>query len=81
MEKVVLKWSKKNKDWVCDYPNNNGRTIGGDLFMMIRKYNDYVSKDDNGNPTNHPQLRQHLEALGYDADTFTISVKKKRPTI
>lgn len=76
-EKTVIKWSKKEKDWIVIYPNRNGRIFGHNMFVMIEKFNEFKSKDWQGNPTGYIDFRQHLISGGFDPDTFTITVKSK----
>lgn len=79
-EKVTVKWSKKEKDWVSRYPewpNRNARITGGAFFDMIRKFEEFMSKDWEGKPTGFTNLRDYLSSGGFDPDTFTISVKAK----
>lgn len=78
MQKLTLKWSKKEKDWVCDYPDNAGKNISGGLFVMIRKYEDFMSVDWQGKPTDYIGFRETLDKMGYDPDSFKITVKKKK---
>jgi len=79
-EKVTVKWSKKEKDWVSKYPeweNRNGRITGNSFFNMIRLFDESISKDWEGNPGEYKSLRDYLETGGFDPDTFTISVNAK----
>lgn len=79
-EKVTLKWSKREKDWVSKYPewkNRNAKITGNAFFDMIRKFEEFISKDWQGNPTEFTNLRDYLSRGGFDPDTFTISVNAK----
>jgi hypothetical protein len=76
-DKVSLKWSKKENDWLMKYPNNAGKGVGGTFFNMIRKLEEFMSKDWEGKPTGFTSLRQYLGDSGFDPDTFTISVQVK----
>jgi len=79
-EKVVVKWSKKEKDWISkwpEWPNRNARITGNCFFDMIRKFEEFMSKDWEGKPTDFKNLREHLSDGGFDPDTFTISVNAK----
>ena len=79
-EKVVVKWSKKEKDWQSRYPewpNRNARITGNMFFNMIRVLEEHMSKNWEGKPTEFISLRDYLEKGGFDPDTFTISVKAK----
>lgn len=80
-EKVTVKWSKKEKDWVSKYPewkNRNARIVGNSLFNMIRLFDENISKNWEGKPTEYKSLRDYLEKGGFDPDTFTITVKAKK---
>ena len=79
-EKVTVKWSKKEKCWISKYPewkNRNGRITGNSFFNMIRLFDESISKDWEGNPTQYDSLRDYLDKGGFDPDTFTISVNAK----
>lgn len=81
MEKVTVKWSKREKDWQSRYPeweNRNARILGNSFFNMIRVFEDSMSKDWQGKPTGFKSLRDYLSEGGFDPDTFTISVKAKK---
>ena len=80
-EKVTVKWSKKERDWITRYPewkNRNGRITGCSLLHMIAKWEEFHSKDWEGKPTGFISLRKYLEEGGFDPDTFTISVNAKK---
>ena len=79
-KKVTVKWSKKEKDWISKYPEweNRSAIITGNAFLeMIRRFEEFMSKDWKGNPTEFTSLRNYLSNSGFDPDTFTISVKAK----
>lgn len=79
-EKVTVKWSKKEKDWISKYPeweNRNAKITGNAFFHMIQCWEDFMSKDWEGKPTGFTSLRNYLSNGGFDADTFTISVHAK----
>lgn len=79
-EKVIVKWSKRENDWITIYPeweNRNGRITGQAFFEMIRRFEDFMSKDYQGKPTKFTNLRDYLSSGGFDPNTFTISVKAK----
>lgn len=76
--KVVLKWSKKRKDWEVnhpEWPSRNADIIGDALFEMIARFEKFMSTNWEGKPTGFTNLRDYLERGGFDPDTFTISVK------
>jgi len=80
--KVVVKWSKKEKDWQSKYPewkNRNARIVGNSFFDMIRKFEDFMANDWEGKPTGFKNLRTYLLDAGFDPDTFSISVKAIKP--
>ncbi len=79
-EKVTVKWSTKEKDWISKYPewkNRNARITGNALFDMIRTWEAFMSKNWEGKPTGFKSLRDYLSDGGFDPDTFTISVNAK----
>jgi hypothetical protein len=79
-KKVTVKWSKKENDWISNYPdweNRNARITGNSFFTMIEKFEEFMSKDWQGKPTGFTNLRDYLSNGGFDPDTFTISVKEK----
>lgn len=76
--KVTVKWSKKEKDWNSTFNNNAEMGVSRNFFDMIRKFEDFMSRDWEGKPTGFISLRKHLEERGFDPDTFTISVKAKQ---
>lgn len=75
--KTTVKWSKKENDWVCKYPDRNGRLIGDALFTMIDKFEEFMKTDHTGGKTDFTNFRDYLTSAGYDPDSFNISVKKK----
>jgi hypothetical protein len=81
MEKVTVKWSKREKDWQSCYPeweNRSARIIGNSFFTMISKFEEFMSNDWQGKPIGFTSLRDYLSEGGFDPDTFTISVKAKK---
>jgi hypothetical protein len=69
-EKVTVKWSKIEGDWVSRYPeweNRNARILGNNFFIMIQEFEKWKGES----------LRQVLINGGFDPDTFTISVNAK----
>lgn len=79
-EKVTLKWSKKENDWVTkypDWPNRNAKITGNSFFGLIREFEKFMSKDWEGKPTGFTTFRDYLSSGGFDPDTFTISVNAK----
>ena len=81
LEKVTVKWSTKEKDWMSRYPeweNRNARIMGNAFFDMIKQFENSMSKNWEGKPTGFTNLRDYLSDGGFDPDTFTISVKAKK---
>ncbi len=79
-EKVTVKWSKTEKDWISKYPeweNRNARITGNAFFGMIQDFDKYISKNSENNPSGYKNLRDYLSKGGFDPDTFTISVNAK----
>ena len=77
-EKVTLKWSKRERDWIIHYPNKAGATVGSAFFDMIRKFDEFMSRDWEGKPTGYTDFREYLSNAGYNPDTFQIIVKKQK---
>jgi len=81
VEKVTVKWSKREQDWISRYPewnNRNARIVGNSFFGLIQEWEKFMSKDWEGKPTGFTTLRNYLDEAGFDADTFTISVQAKK---
>ena len=69
-EKVTVKWSKKENDWISKYPeweNRNARILGNNFFTMISEFENWKKG----------KLRDVISNAGFDPDTFTISVRVK----
>lgn len=80
-ERVTVKWSKKENDWVSRYPeweNRNARITGNAFFGLITEWEKFMSKNWEGKPTGFKSLRDYLSDGGFDPDTFTISVYAKK---
>jgi hypothetical protein len=76
IEKVTVKWSKKENDWQSKYPeweNRNARIVGNSFFTMIRLYEQEIAQK-----SGYKDFRDYLDKAGLDPDTFTISVKAKK---
>lgn len=76
--KVIVKWSEKENDWVSKYESRDGKIVSGAFFDMIRKFEEFMSKDWEGKPTGFTNLRDYLSDSGFDPNTFTISVTRKQ---
>jgi hypothetical protein len=77
---VVLKWSKRERDWVANFHNSetsNGRPVVNSFLGMVTDFERLMRQDCFGKPTGFTNLRDYLEGAGFDPDTFTISVKSK----
>jgi hypothetical protein len=37
MAQIKLRWSKKEKDWIFNAPDNSGYTMAGVLFDMLKQ--------------------------------------------
>ena len=76
-EKVTLKWSKKENDWISKYPkgenNSNGKVVGYSFFHMIRLFDDWI-----GEEGKYKDIRDYLDKGGFDPDTFSITVHAKK---
>ncbi len=70
-EKVTVKWSKKEKDWISKWPeweNRNAKILGNNFFTMIQEFEKYKGE----------KLRKVISDAGFDPDSFTISVRAKK---
>jgi hypothetical protein len=66
--RIELKWSKKENDWVFNYPDNMGSTMMGVFFDMVKT---------SGHKTDWEQgLITMLAERGYDYRTFKIVCDK-----
>ncbi len=73
-EKVTLKWSKKENDFIARYPewkNRNGRITGIAFGNMIRVFEESMSKNWKGEKTDFTTLRKYLSDGGFDSRPFT----------
>ena len=69
-KKVTVKWSKKENDWISNYPeqkNRDARILGNNFFNMISEFEKWKEED----------LRKTISDAGFNPDTFTISVEAK----
>lgn len=72
-EKVTLKWSKKEHDWIITYPeweNRNPRILWINFLSMMREYAEWKWQS----------IEETIEQIGFDPKTFTMSVKIKYPS-
>ena len=74
-DKCIIKWSKKERDYEVHYPDRNGRIIGKAVFGMINRWEDFMRKDWQGNPTDFKDFRTYLREGGYNPDTFKITIE------
>lgn len=68
--KVTIKWSKREKDWLSQYPewkNRSARILGNNFFTMISEFEKWKGEE----------LRKVISDAGFDPDSFTISVTAK----
>jgi hypothetical protein len=66
---IKLKWSKRENDWVFDYPDNSGKFLMGVFFEMMKTTGHRVDWEEN--------LKTMLTNAGYDYTTLKITVSKK----
>lgn len=67
--KIELKWSKREKDWIFNYPDNDGCSLMGVFFEMTKT---------TGHRTDwQEELKDMLEERGYDYTSLKITVNKK----
>lgn len=65
---VKLSWSKREKDWIFDFPDWLGRGLSGPFFDMTKT---------TGHRTDWERdLKTMLTDHGYDYKTFKITVEK-----
>lgn len=72
-EKVTLKWSKKENDWIIQYPewgNRNARILGINLLSMVQDF-EGVS----GNSLRDLINNCKCDDKSFNADSFTIIVR------
>ncbi len=68
-EKLTLKWSKREKDLICHYPNPTDGAACFDAFTSDR-YRPLSKTWSNS-------FKKELEERGYDITTLKFSIKKK----
>lgn len=68
-EKLMAKWSKKEKDIMIYFP----RTEDGHLLNDYLNYASYWSNGDQ-----RPSMIRELEARGYDITTLKFSIERKK---
>jgi hypothetical protein len=66
---IKLKWSKRENDWLFDYPDNNGKSLMGVFFEMTKTTGHRVDWEED--------LKTMLTNAGYDYTTLKITVSKK----
>lgn len=67
-KQVKLKWSKREKDWLFDWPDNAGATLAGVFFGMTQT---------TGHRTDWQEdLKKMLTDRGYDYKSFRIICDK-----
>jgi len=67
-QKIQLRWSKKENDWVFNFPDNTGKTMMGTFFDMV-KVETPTNDGDKG-------LIDMLTERGYDYRTLNIICEK-----
>lgn len=67
-KKIQLRWSKKENDWLFNYPDNAGKSMMGVFFDMVKT---------TGHRTDWEQgLMTMLTERGYDYRTLRITCDK-----
>lgn len=66
--RVELKWSKREKDWIFNYPDLKGSTLTGIFFDMVKTTGHRTDWDED--------LKTLLTNRGYDYTTLKITCKK-----
>lgn len=69
MDKIELKWSKREDDWIFNYPDHEGATMAGPFFEMVKTTGYRIDWKE--------KLGKMLEDRGYDYKTLKITCKKK----
>lgn len=67
---IQLKWSKREKDWIFHWPDNQGSSLKGVFFEMIKTSGHRVDFEQD--------LIKMLDERGYDYTTLKITCKKKK---
>lgn len=67
-EKIQLRWSKREKDWLFKYPDNAGNTMMGVFFDMVKTTGHRTDWEED--------LITMLTERGYDHKTFKITCDK-----
>lgn len=76
-ERIVLKWSKKDKSWMFHYPDLAGKSLMTFFFEMLKFENLSFNKPSVINPDYIPEsLKDALTTRGYDYTTLKITVDK-----
>lgn len=66
--KLVLKWSKRQRDWLVNYEDRAGKHLCGVLFDMVKTTGHRVDWQQD--------LKTILTEKGYDYTTLKITCKK-----
>jgi len=66
---IKLKWSKRENDWIFDYPDNKGESLMGIFFDMMKTTGHRTDWEED--------LKTMLTNAGYDYTTLKITVSKK----
>lgn len=70
--KIQLRYSVREKDWVFDYPDDSGWSLAGVFFEMTKTIGHKIDWQQ--------EFKQMLTERGYDYKTFQITCKKlKQP--
>jgi hypothetical protein len=67
-KQIKLRWSIKENDWLFDYPDNDGKSIMGVFFDMVKTTGHRVDWQQ--------ELKEMLTERGYDYKSFKITCDK-----
>lgn len=67
-KRITLKWGNKEDDWKFEWPDNNGKSLMGVFFDMIKTTGHRVDWQEN--------LAKMLHERGYDYKTLKLTVDR-----
>lgn len=78
MSSLIIRWSKKERDWIVDYPDRNGKIVGAAFFNMFSLFMAWKEKKDTTYilPDLSNKFSAYLKEAGYDPESMRITIKK-----
>lgn len=77
-DKLVVFWSKREKDFLIRYPRSCDGHLAYGVFCSERRRPNYQRNAENPTPWEwDPSFVKELEARGYDTTTLRFSVQRK----